>query len=91
MTQSENSGAAILQTQAAGRGFIAFAALSGAISVIAGAFSAHGLDAVAEAKGMQLDLEPLSGEAVQAEVAKAYAMPARIVERARQSLIYRPQ
>ena len=50
MTQSENSGAAILQTQAAGRGFIAFAALSGAISVIAGAFSAHGLDAVAEAK-----------------------------------------
>ena len=50
MTQSENSGAAILQTQAAGRGFIAFAALSGAISVIAGAFAAHGLDAVAEAK-----------------------------------------
>ena len=39
-----------MQTQAAGRGFIAFAALSGAISVIAGAFSAHGLDAVAEAK-----------------------------------------
>ncbi len=50
MTQSENSGAAILHTQAAGRGFIAFAALSGAISVIAGAFAAHGLDAVAEAK-----------------------------------------
>jgi len=50
MTQSENSGAAILQTQAAGKGFIAFAALSGAVSVIAGAFAAHGLDAVAEAK-----------------------------------------
>jgi len=50
MTQSENSGAAILQTQAAGRGFIAFAALSGAVSVVAGAFAAHGLDAVAEAK-----------------------------------------
>jgi tripartite-type tricarboxylate transporter receptor subunit TctC len=48
-------------------------------------------EAVAEAHGMQLDLDPLSGEAVQAEVAKAYAMPARIVERARQSLIYRPQ
>jgi len=48
-------------------------------------------DAVAEARGMQLDLDPLSGEAVQAEVAKAYGMPARIVERARQSLIYRPQ
>ncbi len=48
-------------------------------------------DALVEAKGMQLDLDPLSGEAVQAEVAKAYGMPARIVERARQSLIYRPQ
>ena len=39
-----------MQTQAAGRGFIVFAALSGAISVIAGAFAAHGLDAVAQAK-----------------------------------------
>jgi tripartite-type tricarboxylate transporter receptor subunit TctC len=48
-------------------------------------------DAAAEARGMQLDLDPLAGDAVQAEVAKAYAMPARIVERARQSLIYRPQ
>ena len=48
-------------------------------------------DAVAEARGMQLDLDPLSGEAVQAEVAKAYGMPARIVERARQALIYKPQ
>jgi tripartite-type tricarboxylate transporter receptor subunit TctC len=48
-------------------------------------------DAVAEARGMQLDLDPLSGEAVQAEVAKAYGMPARIIERAKQSLIYRPQ
>ena len=47
-------------------------------------------DAVAEARGMQLDLDPLAGEAVQAEVAKAYAMPRRIVERARASLIYRP-
>jgi hypothetical protein len=48
-------------------------------------------DAVAEARGMQLDLDPLSGEEVQAAVAKAYATPARIVERARQSLVYRPQ
>ena len=46
--------------------------------------------AVKDAQGMQLDLDPLSGEAVQQEVAKAYAMPARIVERARQSLIYKP-
>ncbi len=48
-------------------------------------------DALAEARGMQLDLDPLAGEAVQAEVAKAYGMQARIVERTRQSLIYRPQ
>jgi tripartite-type tricarboxylate transporter receptor subunit TctC len=48
-------------------------------------------DTMAEARGMQLDLDPLTGEAVQAAVAKAYGMPARIVERAKQSLIYRPQ
>jgi hypothetical protein len=48
-------------------------------------------DAVAEARAMALDLDPLSGEEVQAAVAKAYGLPARIVERARQSLIYRPQ
>jgi len=48
-------------------------------------------DAAAEARAMQLDLDPLSGDEVQAAVAKAYAMPARIVERARQSLIYRSQ
>src|SRR6202035_748441 len=48
-------------------------------------------DTLAEARGMQLDLDPLAGEAVQAEVAKAYAMPVRVVERARASLIYRPQ
>jgi tripartite-type tricarboxylate transporter receptor subunit TctC len=47
-------------------------------------------ETVAEARAMQLDLDPLSGEAVQQEVAKAYATPARIVERARQSLIYKP-
>jgi tripartite-type tricarboxylate transporter receptor subunit TctC len=48
-------------------------------------------DAVTEARGMQLDLDPLSGEAVQAEVAKVYGVPGRIVERTKQSLIYRPQ
>jgi uncharacterized membrane protein YgdD (TMEM256/DUF423 family) len=50
MTQSENSGAAILNRAGSGSGFIAFAAVSGAISVIAGAFAAHGLDAVAQAR-----------------------------------------
>ena len=46
-------------------------------------------DTVAEAKKMNLDLDALSGEDVQAEVAKAYAMPANIVERAKQALVYR--
>lgn len=47
-------------------------------------------ESIAEARSMQLDLDPLSGEAVQAAVAKAYAMPAHIVELARQSLTYHP-
>jgi tripartite-type tricarboxylate transporter receptor subunit TctC len=46
-------------------------------------------EAVAEAAKMNLDLDPLAGEEVQAEVARAYAMPARIVERAKQALVYR--
>jgi hypothetical protein len=36
---------------------------------------------------MDLDLDALEGGAVQAEVAKAYGMPANIVERAKQALI----
>jgi tripartite-type tricarboxylate transporter receptor subunit TctC len=46
-------------------------------------------DVVAEAEKMKLDLDSLSGEDVQAEVAKAYAMPPAIVERAKQALIYK--
>jgi tripartite-type tricarboxylate transporter receptor subunit TctC len=46
-------------------------------------------ESLAEAAKMNLDLDALAGDEVQAEVAKAYAMPARIVERARQALIYR--
>ena len=45
----------------------------------------------AEAARMKLDIDALSGEEVQAEVAKAYAMPPNIVERAKQALIYRPR
>jgi tripartite-type tricarboxylate transporter receptor subunit TctC len=44
-------------------------------------------DTLAEAKKMDLDLDALEGGAVQAEVAKAYSMPANIVERAKQALI----
>jgi tripartite-type tricarboxylate transporter receptor subunit TctC len=46
-------------------------------------------DTLAEAEKMKLDLDALSGEEVQAEVAKAYAMPPNIVERAKQALIYK--
>jgi tripartite-type tricarboxylate transporter receptor subunit TctC len=46
---------------------------------------------VAEAGRMKLDIDALSGEEVQAEVAKAYAMPTNIVERARQAMVYRPR
>jgi tripartite-type tricarboxylate transporter receptor subunit TctC len=46
-------------------------------------------DTLAEAEKMKLDVDALSGEEVQAEVAKAYAMPPNIVERAKQALIYK--
>jgi tripartite-type tricarboxylate transporter receptor subunit TctC len=48
-------------------------------------------DVVAEAGKMKLDVDALSGDEVQAEVAKAYAMPANIVERTKQALIYKPR
>jgi hypothetical protein len=43
------------------------------------------------AQKMNLDLDALAGEEVQAEVAKAYGMPANIVERAKQALVYKPR
>jgi len=46
---------------------------------------------VAEASKMKLDVDALSGQEVQAEVAKAYAMPPHIIERARQALVYKPR
>jgi tripartite-type tricarboxylate transporter receptor subunit TctC len=48
-------------------------------------------ESLAEAKKMNLDLDALDGEQVQAEVAKAFAMPAHVVERAKQALIYKPR
>jgi uncharacterized membrane protein YgdD (TMEM256/DUF423 family) len=50
MTESKNTASATAHPTASGRGWIAFAALSGAVSVIAGAFAAHGLDAETQAK-----------------------------------------
>ena len=45
---------------------------------------------LADAAKMKLDVEAISGEDVQAMVAKLFAMPANIVERAKQALIYKP-
>jgi hypothetical protein len=44
---------------------------------------------IAEAARMQLDIDALSGDEVQAEVAKAFTTPRNIVERARQAMIYK--
>src|SRR5205085_2172458 len=43
-----------------------------------------------EAAKMKLDIEALSGDDVQTMVGQLFAMPARIVERAKQALVYRP-
>jgi tripartite-type tricarboxylate transporter receptor subunit TctC len=44
---------------------------------------------LAEAQKIKLDIDPLSGEEVQAMVEKAFALPPRIIERAKQALVYR--
>jgi hypothetical protein len=44
---------------------------------------------LADAERSGLDIGPLGGEELQALVAKLYAMPSGIIERARQSLIYK--
>jgi tripartite-type tricarboxylate transporter receptor subunit TctC len=45
---------------------------------------------LAEAGRMKLDIEPISGEDAQAMVAKLFATPAAIIERAKQAQIYKP-
>jgi tripartite-type tricarboxylate transporter receptor subunit TctC len=42
----------------------------------------------AEAEKFGLDIGPLGGEELQALIAKLYALPPKIIERAKQSLIY---
>ena len=44
---------------------------------------------LAEAARVKLDIEAISGDDVQSMVAKLFATPAHIVERAKQSLVYR--
>jgi tripartite-type tricarboxylate transporter receptor subunit TctC len=48
-------------------------------------------DLLADAKKRHLDIQPISGEEVQALVAKVYAMPAAIVAKAKEALIYKDQ
>jgi tripartite-type tricarboxylate transporter receptor subunit TctC len=43
----------------------------------------------AEAEKFGLDIQPLGGEELQAMIAKLYALPVQIIERAKQSLIYK--
>jgi tripartite-type tricarboxylate transporter receptor subunit TctC len=45
---------------------------------------------LAEAERSALDIGPMGGEELQELVAKLYAMPSTIIERAKQSLIYKP-
>jgi tripartite-type tricarboxylate transporter receptor subunit TctC len=48
-------------------------------------------DLLAEAEKSGFDVGPMSGEEVQAVVAKLYALPPKVIERAKQSLIYKPR
>jgi tripartite-type tricarboxylate transporter receptor subunit TctC len=45
---------------------------------------------LAEAEKLGLDIGPMSGEELQALVTRLYGLPAAIIERAKQSLIYKP-
>jgi tripartite-type tricarboxylate transporter receptor subunit TctC len=46
---------------------------------------------LAEAKKMNFDVEPMSGEDMQALIGRLYATPAHVIERARQALTAKPQ
>lgn len=48
-------------------------------------------DLLADAKKQRLDIDPLSGADVQALVKKVYAMPANIVAKAKEALVYKGQ
>jgi tripartite-type tricarboxylate transporter receptor subunit TctC len=48
-------------------------------------------DLLAAAKKQRLDIQPISGEEVQALVAKVYSMPPNVVAKAKVSLVYKDQ
>jgi hypothetical protein len=45
---------------------------------------------LADAKKMQLDLDAMSGDDLQALVARLYALPASVVKHAKDALVYKP-
>jgi hypothetical protein len=51
----------------------------------------HDEELLAEAKKMRVEVRPLSGEDMQALVAKMYAMPRAVVERTRDALVAKPR
>ncbi|MEA2975852.1 MAG: hypothetical protein QOF19_1372, partial [Alphaproteobacteria bacterium] len=61
------------------------------VAALRGAFSAMLQDKtlLAEAEKSGLDIGPMGGEELQALVAKLYALPPKVIERAKQSLIYK--
>ncbi|HEY1506620.1 MAG TPA: hypothetical protein VGF92_20115 [Stellaceae bacterium] len=48
-------------------------------------------DLLADAKKQRLDIQPISGEDVQALVAKVYALPPNVVAKAKEALVYKDQ
>jgi tripartite-type tricarboxylate transporter receptor subunit TctC len=63
------------------------------VAVLRKAFAAAMRDPalVAEATKLGMDLGEMEGEEMQALVAKLYAFPAEVIERAKQAMIYKPQ
>jgi len=47
-------------------------------------------DLVAEAKRINLDIAPIAGEALQTLIAKLYATPQDVVDKAKAALVYKP-
>jgi hypothetical protein len=62
------------------------------VAVLRRAFAAMLQDKalLAEAEKSGLDIGPMSGEELQALVARLYALPPKVIERAKQSMIYKP-
>jgi tripartite-type tricarboxylate transporter receptor subunit TctC len=63
------------------------------VAAVRGAFATMLQDKtlLAEAEKSGLDINPMGGEELQALVGKLYGFPPRVVERAKQSMIYKPQ